>query len=545
MTFKDQDEAILHIKNNLTVSGNFTNMRNSSKELTALVNGDDFIDLLIDKIDGIESDKKAKARQKYSRNIKDLFRRLFQPIDNIYYATGGVKDYDVTSKETKDKLLKTISSIRDSKPLSEWIQHNAIQLMNTDPNGLIFLEYTTTPTESVYPTYKSINSVRYYKEKGQSLEYVIFEPIEIKDGETTHKEWRVVDDKTDYCFKQNGEDFTLIEDKTFDHPFGSVPALICSNITTAGKSERLSSIEDLIGAAKEYARDQSFLTLYKIYKGSPIFWKYVSYCGDCKGTGKTTQGECKTCDGHGKYVGKNDVTDVVELPAPDNKDTPILAPNIAGFISPDLDVWKQYNEELKKLEELMYKTHWGTSYGMQDVQGMKTATEVTFDKQPLENQLNKYADYVEHMEWRLSELILNFLDPAKAKEESKITINLGRRYIIESYDVLIKQYEESKEKGENSVILDKLFAEYLGAKYRNNPIDLQINLVKARVEPYLHLPLKIVFDIFGNEEAQRKVLFQKWWQTVTDFNKKEEALTTEFNTWFETNKKTIPTTLIQ
>ena len=92
---------------------------------------------------------------------------------------------------------------------------------------------------------------------------------------------------------------------------------------------------------------------------------------------------------------------------------------------------------------------------------------------------------------------------------------------------------------ENSVVLDKLFSEYLSAKYRNNPIDLQINLLKMRIEPYLHLPLQTVLSIFGNEEAQRKVLYQKWWQTVVDYSKSEEVLTAEFNSWFELNKKVV------
>ena len=46
----------------------------------------------------------------------------------------------------------------------------------------------------------------------------------------------------------------------------------------------------------------------------------------------------------------------------------------------------------------MYKTHWGTNYGYQDVNGIKTATEVNADKQTLENRLNKYADFAEYIE---------------------------------------------------------------------------------------------------------------------------------------------------
>lgn len=536
MIFKDDNEAIAYLKKNETLSEDFKEMREYSSTLKALVNGDDFIDELINKIDGIESPLKARARKKYSRSIKDLFSRLFQPIDNIYYATGGVKEYEIQSQTTKTNYLKQIANIRDNKTLSEWVQTYAIQLYNTDPNGVIFLEYKTTPKVDVYPTYKSSSKIRYYKAKGQLLEYIIFEP-KVNNQKTYI---RIVDDLTDRTFERNGNDYLLVEELTFQHPFGQVPAVVCSNIQLAGEDEKLAPIDSIIEVAKEYARDQSFLTLYKVYKGNPIFWKYVTYCSDCSGTGKQTDGECSTCDGKGKVVAKSDVTDAVELPIPTDTESPIIAPNIAGFISPDLEVWGKYEETLKLLEEQMYKSHWGTSYGMNNVQGMKTATEVTFDKQPLENQLNKYADYAEYVEWKLSEWILNLLDPTKTdKLESKITINLGRRYIIESYDVLLQRYEKSVLAEENNVVLDKLFSEYLGAKYINNPIDLQINLLKARIEPYLHLPLSKVSTIFGNEEAQRKVLFQKWWNGLKDFSKEEAVLLADFNSWFEENKKTV------
>lgn len=534
MTFKDNNEAISIIKRNQTITKEWYQMREYSKELKSLVNGTEFLEELICKIEGIESNNKAKARIKYSKTIKSMFARLFQPIDNIYYATGGLKDYDI-KKSVKDKFLSKIANIRDNKPLSEWVQNNAIQLFNTDPNGLIFLEYKE---EDVYPTYKSINSIRHYKSKGQILEYLLFEP-KIHDLKTY---WRIVDDVTDRTFTQKGNEFVLVEEKTFAHPFGQVPALICSNINIPGQKNKLAAIDTILDDAKEYARDQSFLTLYKIYKGNPIFWKYVQYCGDCNGTGTKEDVKCGSCNGHGKYVSKSDVTDAVELPIPDDNESPVIAPNIAGFISPDLDVWNKYEETLNLSEENIYKSHWGTMYGMQSdaSRRQKTATEIMADKQPLENQLNKYADFCEYIEWKISEWMLNFYDVTKDKNESQITINLGRRYIIESYDILLERYEKSVKAEENNTVLDKLFIEYLGAKYRNNPIDLQANLTKATVEPYLHLSLQNTISIFGNEEAQRKVLFQKFWQTVINFSDTEK-IKKDFDAWFETNKITIQT----
>lgn len=532
MIFNTSEDAIVVLKKHNHLTPDFVKMRESSRELKALVNGEGFIDELIDRIEIIESTKKALARKKYSRDIKDVFSRLFQPIDNIYYATGGIKDYDIPSKDIKKAFITKIANIRDGKPLSEWVQQKAIQLFNTDPNGLVFLEYTTEESMDVYPTYKSIGSIRYYQSKGQMCEFVIFEPYS-KDN---HFYWRIVDDKFDRTFRQEGGDYFLEPTMSFEHPFGEVPALICSNMSYVGDKHKIPAIDSIIGIAKELAQNQSILTLYKVFRGMPLFWKVVQFCGDCGGTGKTGEEKCGVCNGHGKYVGKNDVTDVIEVPLPEGDEKLLTGDNIGGYLAPQLDTWTQFNEELQILEEKMYKSHWGTSYGLKINSNIeKTATEVIFDKQPFENQLNKYADFAEYIEWKLSEWILNFYDLSKDKKESLITINLGRRYIVESYDVLLERYETAVKAGSNNVVLDSLFIEYLSSKFRNNPLDLQASLIKAKVEPHVHSTIENVLNVFGEEEAQRKMLFQKYWQTVTDFSNVTK-LEKDFEIWFQKNK---------
>lgn len=539
MIFQDDNQASEYIKQNLKLNPLFQKMRDDSKELKALVNGDGFIDELLEKIEHIESDKKAMARIKYSRSIQDTFSRVFQPIDNIYYATGGIKDYDISDNNLKKKYISKIASVRDGKSLSEWVQTKGIQIFNTDPNGLIFLEYTTQPTLDVYPTYKSINSIRYYESHGQKVECVLFEPY--TKGEKTY--WRLVDDLNDRTFIQDGANFFFVPELSFEHPFGQCPALVCSNVSNVGNKEKLPAINNIIGLAKEIARDQSILTLYKIFKGLPLFWKVVQFCGDCAGTGKSGDEVCGTCNGHGKYVGKNDVTDVIEVPLPEGEEKLLTGENIGGYLSPELATWTKLEETIDKLEEKMYKSHWGTSFGMR-INGNveKTATEVIFDKQPFENQLNKYADFAEHIEWKLSEWILNIYDPTKDKNESKITINLGRRYLIESYDVLLNRYELAVKNQVNTTILDKLYEEFLQSKFRNNPIDLQISLTKSKLEPYLHFMLKDVFEVFGQEEAQRKILFSEYWKQCNP-SKNIDILREEFNQWFEKNKRVIIKTI--
>jgi hypothetical protein len=534
-------EAIQIINDNKAVNPKINTIRENSKTLYALIDGDNFKELLIDKIEFIEGEDKSIARKKYSRDIQDFFERLFQPLENIWYATGGNKVYDIEDDKVKMEFLKKISNIKNSNTLANWIQNTAIKLSHVDPNGLIFIEYTTTPKKDIFPTYKNIKDIRSYRENGQLLEWLLFEPYKLTgEGKDRGEYWRIVDDKQDRTFlKLNDETIIKVPSKSFPHPFGEVPAIINSNIVKVDDEKiRLSPVNTILGLSKEYARDLSIKTLYKFTQGFPIHWRYVVTCEACHGRKKNDDGtNCGSCDGKG-YMTNGDVTDLVVLPVP-TQDSPVIAPNIAGHIKPDNETWTQYTTELDAEEKAAFRTFWGTLLGTEETfGGRKTTTEVIFNKQPIENRLNKYADWGEFVEWKISAWVLNFFDKAKAREKNDITISYGRNYVIEPSDTILKRYEESKTAGGNDVILDELFKQYLQATYRTNPIELRVNLIKSEVEPYLHYTLTEVRDVFGTQEAQRKVLFSRWWDSLTtkDLDKTVEVLIKEYKTWFESNK---------
>jgi hypothetical protein len=77
--------------------------------------------------------------------------------------------------------------------------------------------------------------------------------------------------------------------------------------------------------------------------------------------------------------------------------------------------------------------------------------------------------------------------------------------------------------------------EYFTAKYRSDPEWLRVILLKSTVEPYIHLSIEQVSSTFGLIEAQKKVLFEDWWNTLKpeDLKKDTETLKTEFDTWFK------------
>lgn len=532
MTFTDDEAVILFVKNNNKTPQWVDNAREYSKNLCALVTGENFTELLIGKIEHIESTAKALSRAKYARDIKDFYERLFLPIQNVFSANGGVKnyengDYKMAASDLK-RMYSILSNVRDGRSVERYIEEQWMSLYHTDPSGVLWMRYVTNEDGIVtqcYPTYHAIGAIRNYNPKGQLVENIIFEPYTIEGS----KYYIVLDDAKQYTVVENGERFGISEDplKTFAHPFGVVPVIINSNIISK-TGARLSPIDKIIPISQEYARDQSVKTIYKFLHGFPKSWVMDMQCATCNGSKKIandadgggTKG-CPDCNATGWRTGKMDVADVARIPFPKTNEDPVVkGDDIMGYSAPDLETLKQMTAELEWLECEAYETMWGVE-NTTEVQ--KTATEIYQDQQPKITKLNKYANQCEWLEATITELIANAVDPSKPKDESISLIVYGRRYILEGIDTIQKKYEDAKVAGENTIVLDGIFDELLVVKFKNDPEYMRQELKKAFCEPNLHYSAQEVLTLRGQRAAAEKMYFQEWWKALEDNDLKAEA----------------------
>jgi hypothetical protein len=523
MTFTDQ-EAIDKIKelSEIGVPAWVATARDNSRLYKALIDGEGFSDVLIQEIEQLESKAKAKARKKYSKDIRDVFERVMKPRENVFQANGGSEKLVVSNDNIKNLFVKAQSNFKSNKSVFKYLSEEYFNLSDVDPNGLLFLEYRLAgENKSVYPTYKSIDDVYCYEPQGQKTEFVVFKPVDRVIGTTLQKTWRIVDDVYDRVISEIGTSYEVVS--SFTHPFGEVPALILSNKEKIGTNIRLSSIDKVTEVAKDLARDKSILTIYKFQKGYPIHWRFVTQCRTCVGSGRKENNTCTNCEGHG-YIRNTDVTDMVTLPIPES-DQPNIAPNIAGYISPDFETWRQYKQDISDLETIMKDTVWGTHISgseNKNLQETETATGRYIDVQPIINTLNTYADVVEYIDNTVCNWILNFYDPVKDKKEQVYIKTYGRRYIIENPDVILTKYQEAKKTSDSSTILDKLLEEFILSKYKNDQSMQNVMLKKKDIEPYVHMTFEQVNMAFGINEAYKKELFNKFWASCDEYAAKEK-----------------------
>lgn len=520
--------AIEVIKNNLQVPNWVTEKRQEHKMLDALVTGNDFNNALINRIEQIENSKKAIARKKYSKDIRDLFYRILQPRTNVFTASGGSYYNNIPSTPLRDKFKKHYKDFKGQKSVKQYLKDNLFKLSDTDPNSVIFVEYKED--KEIYPTYKSIKHIRNYESNGQMLKWILFEPIMVQVGSVNIEKWRYVDSEKDVTVIRNGESYVIDLDNSFMHPFGVVPAVIVSNQQEVGTEKRYSTINPITELAKDYAAFKSVATIMRYTNGMPYFWMYDRFCPNCRGTGKSMSNDnkvtsCGGCGGTGSMMNR-DVTDIHKVDLPRDKEDAIVTPNLMGYISPDLDTLKYYDENAVDREQQMESTMWGTQRVKQTNVRYETATGRFIDTQPIITKLQDYKSNAEWIDNFLTDMIVNWTYGSK-QDNSLVDVIYGDRFIIESQDVLIEKYTNAKKEGLPVTILDKMLEEYIYSKFSSNQKILNEQLKKKEVEPYVHYTIKEVFDIFGIEEANRKAQFVDFWETA-NYDKEVEQLKIDF-----------------
>lgn len=457
------------------------------------------MDTYLEQINTFENPDQKKIRQKYARSNVDLFDRLSRPIDEVFSARGGSVYYNLPKAQEAEFRIN-LSNVEWGYTLRKWMDNIAKVAYLMDPMGLIFVE---VGNNEAYPTYKSIAGVYDYQLNGRRLDYIIFN--------TPDKNvYRVVDDAFDRLVKVDGESITSIPGKTFPNYFGHVPARIVSDLVRPGMDCFCSPFWTVVELADEFLREGSIKSVYKLLHGFPRYWQHITSCGDCNGDGLKDGRDCPTCKGTGNKL-RYDVADSINLPVP-GKDDPKVAPDVAGYVTPDIEGWQKMTEELQLLEDIMNHTIWGTH--QRDEADNETATGRFIDVQPVNRRLNKFSEWGEEIEKFITDELGVFYFPGSYKGAS---VNYGRRYLIESPDTVWEKYLNARSTGAPQSTLDELLRDYYYTKYSNDSLELQKHIRLMKIEPFVHLTLtEAKMVAYGTIDYKMKLYFSEWIGTLQE-----------------------------
>lgn len=548
------ETQILEILQSPRNADNLKIWRNKHATLDIYMNGGDVASEL-EKVKNYENQNQLELRENVARSTKDTLSYILNPLNKIYSATGFNQDLKIANETQKEEFAQHLQKLPEGMSLRNWMKIYWLEAFIVDPNAVILVEYKEG---KAYPTYKSILVVHDYLLKWNSFEYLVLKykeaTVVINDKPEKKQIYRVYDEAHDGLYyvnenklykygNQTEDDFEFDEQHAYTNKLGMVPAHLPSNLIDKKTNGKKSFIDIIDETLREYMRDSSVHSIYKFLHGFPIFWAYAAKCVRCSGTTRVKNSTwkdgddvskkfvvCPSCDGDGLQKTK-DVSDGVRLGIPTSED-PKLAPDIAGYVTPDLETWGKQTEEMAEMRKEMFYAVWGTY--VSDSTGVeKTATEAYINSQPIMDKLHPIADLGEEIEsW-----IIDMMAKIMYSKKDTGSVRYGRRWLIETPDILWNRYTQAKKDQAPITTLDYMYSQFLAAEYHNDSEMLDRKIKEFSIEPYAHYSLVDLKDIASPKQLQRKLLFSEWAVELDkrEFAKPIKELRNLFNTYVTAN----------
>jgi len=274
------------------------------------------------------------------------------------------------------------------------------------------------------------------------------------------------------------------------------------------------------------------------------YWSYAQACVRCDGEGEIvddtdpdniTRSVCPSCGGSG-VKHRTNASDETVLPVP-TEGEPVIAPNIAGYVSPDIKIAQFYTELQGGYKMEMFQTLWGTTY--ETSKSRETATARYIDAQPVEDKLLDVSATFEYLNKFLLDVMIQI---ATGNRDYRSSVTYGNRYVLETADNLLEKYQKSSTMPVSAVVVYDLKNRYIEAEYQNDEVELAKMKKLMRIEPFPTLKISEVMasTYIDDAEKLKKLYFDEFVATLRGNQVvlwSEKKLLEEFNTFISQKPK--------
>lgn len=494
----------------------------------------------LEELDGYETQAQKILREKLLKSNRSLFSFILRPTDKIFTAKGGSINYNLNENEKK-VLKSNINSVSDNLDIKNYLKKVVKPYFVIDPNGVLFIDIDK---EGMLQTQVvTTDNILWYAKKGNRVDAIIFEhhkkeltkseenfynsiSTDRLKKEKEKKYYRVVDAKYDKIFENDGGELKEVVSERLNNYFGFVPSLILGDQKDVNSDLFESIVSDIVDDADMFLRRVSVTNIHELAHLYPRYWSYEQACTKCGGEGevsvltKEAEGEnpaeydtstCTSCGGTGVKTRTNPSDELV-LKAP-MEGEPTLAPNVAGYVQPDLQSAKFYNELIEKAKNTMFQAMWGTTY--QQGGKRETATGRFLDAQPVQDRLKDISYSFSKIHKFLLDCYGKIILHRKDYESA---VYYGNRYILDSPDDILDKYIETSKESVSDIAKLDMMDRYFEAEYQNDPMGLLKRKKMANIEPF---PTVSVLDVSNMQflpfqEKMKKLYFSEWVGTLED-----------------------------
>lgn len=451
-----------------------------------------------------------------------LLGSLLPVLDKVFTAPGGTAYFEFSDPAYADDFQAYLSDTTKTgqttaeRFASIWkrqslVGFQGVFLVDLLPPTEVALDgITGVPMGPPEPTYSYVASSQIVDlcATGNRIEYLLLQATDA-NGLTEYFCW----DDT-YCHRVqslNGA-LTYIEPLRTVHGLPAVPAFFVTTRTPDPTRPvlRTSAIAAALPLLDDYLLDYNWVRLGNAYHANPKMW---SYGLDCDYTPHLTQaqlnegclpvscvtgsgyvgidgqqlGVCPRCNGKRKYIPVGlDKTYILE--PPQQGDVPLVNPGPAGYIVPDLTSLEYLAKSCEVAEGRIEKAILGKA-GILEMQTKTESGEAKkADLGPLTDRLNERGVDSITVEKAICDAMARLRYGVEHFKAS--ALSRGRRYHFYDEQVVQAEYDEAKQGGADAGYLYSLLEDSLYAKFGNDPMELQRNLLKLELTPFPHLTEK-------------------------------------------------------
>jgi len=387
-------------------------------------------------------------------------------------------------------------------------------------------EYEPKP----YIIFKAACDIYNFSVTGGSVDWIIYKLPKIKRENIEIEIFRVIDDKYDYIVEKMGETITIREDK-IEHRAGKCPVVPVSSINKSLSSDetRTSPIDSLIPQLDYYLNQYGEHVCSAILHAHPIYYQVGQKCtyananAQCDGgeliwemEGSTQKAVCPSCKGNGANIHK-DASTVIILPAKTDQGEAFNITNVAGYVSPPIDILKHQMEELDKIKHEILESATGQT-GSQNLTE-RTATETILNLKPLENIIGEIIYVIESTEKKLTDIIGKMW----SDKYEGCEIIYGKRLNLRDDNLILAEIKSSKESGASYFYIRTLAEELIYSRFSQSPSDLQRNLLINAVEPFVGFTFDEI-EKSANITEEQKYIKQNFTEYISRLEDEEGDL---------------------
>lgn len=470
-------------------------------------------------------------------------------VSKVYRSDGITSTYgDSYPDDRKAKLEGALSTFSGGMSLSQYLELQQSHYEFVDPNAWLIVErkdrYSSENTiisTQPYPVeFTSHEAINYGIENGVPIWLLALrEGIEFVDG----KEYKT----ENYYFYTAGK--TVYYREHIDISLLSAEDLVNLVTVEVDKDKpRYFVAEDHETGSKEFPGDkwgayrhnahddltvkQPFYyggkyLLQSILKKSSLkdvcIWKHVypkmyaydEKCdhstehGHCDG-GKIGNRECPSCKGTGSKIHRSEL-DFIRIAIPPNtEDARELIPvdSFVHYVRPPLEATQFISDDLADDMQAFFLTVLNSNKEQQ-VFAPRTATEVTFDTENMNNACKPFADQNSRLNEKVTRVSAQYME-----EDEGLVYNhsFGKKLGLESSDYLASQIERAKGVNAGFEIINAYYAKWLAKEYPEQPEVANNWLAFERHKPFAGFSEGAVFSIIQERDSKDfdRVLFENW-----------------------------------